>query len=155
MSGSRAEMFKGVHHVGITVSDLERSFEFYERLLGRLRDFSTESEGPELSRAVGVADAKLRFGFITLGSVHLEMLEYDNGGKQRYDLSNCDVGAAHVCFEVRDLREAMAALSEDGITFYSDPLDIEEGPLAGYSFVYFDDPDGVTLELFEHRTSGR
>ena len=41
----RAAMFKGVHHVGLTVSDLDRSFSFYERLLGRVRDFSTESEG--------------------------------------------------------------------------------------------------------------
>jgi catechol 2,3-dioxygenase-like lactoylglutathione lyase family enzyme len=150
----RASMFKGVHHVGLTVSDLDRSFAFYERLLGRVRDFSTESDGPILSRAVGVPNARLRFGFITLGSVHLELLEYRNQRRERYELANCDPGAPHVCFEVTDLREAMEALAEDGIAFYSDPLDIEEGPLAGCSFVYFDDPDGITLELFEHREQG-
>ena len=74
----RVGMFKGVHHVGLTVSDLDQSFAFYERLLGRLRDFSTESDGAILSKAVGVPDARLRFGFITLGSVHLELLEYQN-----------------------------------------------------------------------------
>jgi catechol 2,3-dioxygenase-like lactoylglutathione lyase family enzyme len=55
---------------------------------------------------------------------------------------------------VTDLKEAMAALAADGIRFYSEPLDIEEGPLAGYSFVYFDDPDGITLELFARRGEG-
>ena len=147
----RAAMFKGVHHVGLTVSDLDRSLAFYERLLGRVRDFSIESDGPVLSRAVGVPDARLKFGFITLGSVHLELLEYRNDRRDRYELANSDPGAPHVCFEVVDLREAMAALAEDGIRFYSEPFDIDEGPLAGYSFVYFDDPDGITLELFEHR----
>jgi len=149
---TRAEMFKGVHHVGLTVSDLERSFAFYEHLLGRVRDFSATSEGAELSRAVGVTEAHLRFGFITLGPVHLELLEYRNPRRERFELRNCDVGAAHVCFEVTDLRSAIAALAQDGISFYSEPVDIREGPLAGYSFVYFDDPDGITLELFEHRS---
>lgn len=147
----RAAMFRGVHHVGLTVSDLDHSLAFYERLVGRVRDFSTESEGPALSKAVGVPGARLRFGFITLGSLHLELLEYRNPRRDRYELANSDPGAAHVCFEVVDLRAAMESLAEDGVRFYSEPLDIEEGPLAGYSFVYFDDPDGITLELFEHR----
>lgn len=99
---------------------------------------------------MGVADAKLRFGFITVGSTHLEILEYRNPRRERFELANCDVGAPHVCFEVTDLEEAMTVLAEDGITFYSAPLHINEGPLSGYSFVYFDDPDGITLELFAH-----
>jgi len=86
--------------------------------------------------------------------VHLELLEYRNPRRERFELANSDPGAPHVCFEVADLAETMAALAEDGITFYSDPLDIDEGPLAGYSFVYFDDPDGITLELFAHRGEG-
>jgi catechol 2,3-dioxygenase-like lactoylglutathione lyase family enzyme len=147
----RQDLMMGIHHVGLTVSNLERSFTFYERLLGRVRDFSTESEGPELSKAVGVVDAHLRFGFITVGSVHLELLEYRNPRRDSYELSNADPGAPHVCFEVADLQSAMEALAADGIRFYSEPLDIDEGPLAGYSFVYFDDPDGITLELFARR----
>ena len=39
----RQDLMMGIHHVGLTVSNLERSFTFYERLLGRVRDFSTES----------------------------------------------------------------------------------------------------------------
>src|SRR5579875_1475394 len=121
----RASLFRGVHHVGLTVSDLDRSFAFYERLLGRVRDFTTESEGPVLSKAVGVPNAQLRFGFITMGSLHLELLEYRNPRRTQYELSNADPGAAHVCFEVSDLKEAMTTLAEEGIRFYSEPLEIE------------------------------
>jgi catechol 2,3-dioxygenase-like lactoylglutathione lyase family enzyme len=150
---NRAGAFLGVHHVGLTVSNFERSMEFYERLLGKVRDFDTESEGPELSKAVGVANASLHFGFISLGPVHLEILEYRNPRRDQYVLRNCDVGATHICFEVNDLRGLMSELASEGIEFYSDPIDIHDGPLAGYSFVYFDDPDGITLELFEHQKS--
>jgi len=148
---NRADVFQGVHHVGLTVSNFERSMEFYERLLGKVRDFDTESEGPELSKAVGVENASLHFGFISLGPVHLEILEYRNPRRDPYELRNCDVGATHICFEVSDLRGLMSELASEGIKFYSDPIDIHDGPLAGYSFVYFDDPDGITLELFEHQ----
>jgi catechol 2,3-dioxygenase-like lactoylglutathione lyase family enzyme len=150
---TRADAYRGVHHVGLTVSNFDRSMEFYERLLGRIRDFDTESEGPELSRAVGVENASLRFGFISMGPVHLEILEYRNPRRDRYELRNSDVGASHVCFEVNDLRGLMSELSGEGIVFYSDPIDILDGPLAGFSFAYFDDPDGITLELFEHQKS--
>lgn len=148
---TRAEAYRGIHHVGLTVSNLERSMEFYERLLGRVRDFATESEGPALSKAVGVENAFLRFGFISMGPVHLELIEYRNFRRDQYELRNCDVGASHVCFEVSDLRGLMNELSGEGIEFYSDPIDILDGPLEGFSFVYFDDPDGITLELFEHQ----
>jgi len=152
MSKSRSDMIVGVHHVGLTVRDVDRSLAFYESLLGRVRDFLVESEGEELGTAVGVANARLKFGFISLGSVHIELLEYRNERREAYELRNSDVGACHICFEVTDLAKAMESLGADGIEFYSAPLNIEEGPLAGYSFVYFDDPDGITLELFEHRT---
>lgn len=39
MTRTRREMITAVHHVGLTVSDFDRSMAFYERLLGRLREF--------------------------------------------------------------------------------------------------------------------
>lgn len=153
MDESHVESIVGLHHIGLTVKDLEQSLVFYENMLGTVRDFVVESAGEELSIAIGVPDARLKFAFLSLGSVHLELLEYHNERCQEYKLRNSDVGAAHVCFEVRNLPEAMRKLVASGIKFYSSPFRIEDGPLAGYSFVYFDDPDGITLELFEHPQS--
>jgi len=138
-----------LHHVGITVRDLEVSLEWYERVFGVTREFIAHGSGPELSAAVGIKDASLRFAFLRLGSAVVELLCYDNERDETFDRSNADVGSAHVCIDVPDLRAAYEDLSAKGVEFLAPPLDITEGPLAGCAFVYFKDPDGVTLELFQ------
>lgn len=138
-----------MHHVGITVRDLESSLQWYERTFGLTREFIAHGSGPELSTAVGVTDADLSFAFLRFGSCVLELLCYANERDDTFERSNADVGSAHVCIDVPDLRAAYEELRAKGITFFAPPLHIAEGPLAGCSFVYFKDPNGVTLELFE------
>jgi catechol 2,3-dioxygenase-like lactoylglutathione lyase family enzyme len=141
--------FGDVHHVGITVRDLDASLAWYERMFGLRPEFVAEGSGPELSTAVGVPEAKLRFAFLRFGSCVVELLHYDNERDDRAGRSNADVGSAHVCIDVPDLRAAYEDLLGKGVEFLSAPLDIPDGPLAGCSFVYFTDPNGVTLELFQ------
>ena len=139
--------FGDVHHVGITVRDLEKSLEWYERVFDVKREFIAEGTGPELARAVGVPDVRLRFAFLRFGSCVVELLCYDNERQETFDRSNADVGSAHVCIEVPDLQKAYDDLRSKGVEFLAPPLHIDDGPLAGGSFVYLKDPDGVTLEI--------
>ena len=89
----------------------------------------------------------LRFAFLRFGSCVLELLRYDNERQETFDRSNADVGSAHVCIEVPDLQKAYDDLQAKGIEFLAPPLHIDDGPLAGGAFVYFKDPNGVTLEV--------
>jgi catechol 2,3-dioxygenase-like lactoylglutathione lyase family enzyme len=139
--------FGDVHHVGITVRDLEKSLEWYERVFDVKREFIAAGTGPELARAVGVPDVRLRFAFLRFGSCVVELLCYDNERQETFDRSNADVGSAHVCIEVPDLQKAYDDLRSKGVEFLAPPLHIDDGPLAGGSFVYLKDPDGVTLEI--------
>jgi catechol 2,3-dioxygenase-like lactoylglutathione lyase family enzyme len=141
--------FGDMHHVGITVRDLEESLAWYERMFDVEREFVAHGSGPDLSVAVGVPDAELSFAFLRFGSCVVELLCYDNPREDSYERSNADVGSAHVCIDVPDLAAAYAALVEKGAEFLAPPLHIDDGPLAGCSFAYFRDPNGVTLELFE------
>jgi catechol 2,3-dioxygenase-like lactoylglutathione lyase family enzyme len=141
--------FGDMHHVGITVRDLEASLAWYERMFGLKPEFVAHGSGPELSAAVGVPDAELRFAFLRFGSCVVELLHYDNDREDSFDRSNADVGSAHVCIDVPDLRAAYEDLRSKGVEFLSAPLHIGDGPLEGCSFVYFKDPNGVTLELFQ------
>lgn len=138
-----------MHHVGITVRDLESSLQWYERTFGLTREFIAHGSGPELSTAVGVKDADLSFAFLRFGSCVLELLCYANEREDTFERSNADVGSAHVCIDVPDVHAAYEDLRAKGIEFLAPPLFIADGPLAGCSFVYFKDPNGVTLELFE------
>lgn len=141
--------FGDMHHVGITVRDLEASLAWYEQTFGLKPEFIAHGFGPELSRAVGVPDANLRFAFLRFGSCVVELLCYDNEREDNLGRSNADVGSAHVCIDVPDLQAAYEDLLAKGVEFLAPPLRIADGPLQGCSFVYFKDPNGVTLELFQ------
>jgi len=138
-----------MHHVGITVRDLEESLQWYERMFDVQREFIVEGSGPELSKALRVPDAKLRFGFLRFGTCVLELLCYDNEREDHYHRSNADVGSTHVCIDVPDLDAAYQDLQTKGVEFFTAPQYIDEGPLAGSRWAYFKDPNGVTLELWQ------
>jgi catechol 2,3-dioxygenase-like lactoylglutathione lyase family enzyme len=143
---------KALHHVGITVKDLEASIRFYHDLLGL--EFSNEPspwfEGEELSTAVGVPHAALRQVSLLLGDTTLELLEYKSPPSEMTEpLKSNNLGASHVAFLVDDIAAKKAELEEKGIEFYSDVNLVDEGVLAGWRWVYFEDPDGYPLELVE------
>jgi catechol 2,3-dioxygenase-like lactoylglutathione lyase family enzyme len=135
----------GVHHTGITVSDLDRSIEFYGRL-GFEPDEVLIEEGEEVERGVGVPGAKLR-STILLGpsGSRLELIQYLEPAGAPSAHPNNGIGAAHICLEVEDVDAAVAELREHGVEFLTDPITHE----AGIRWVYAKDPDGVTAELLQ------
>lgn len=143
---------KGLHHVGITVKDLDASIRFYHDVLGLA--FSNEPspwfDHPDLGGAVGVPGAVLRQVSLLLGDTTLELLQYRNppSGRPSPPLSN-EIGACHVGFQVDDIHAKKAELEAKGVEFFSDVNVVDEGVLAGWRWVYFGDPDGYPLELVE------
>lgn len=139
--------FGDLHHVGITVRDLEESLEWYQRVFDVKHEFIAEASGPEIAQAVGVPNADFRFAFLRFGSTVVELLCYSNDSDKSNTRSNSDVGSAHVCIHVNDVQASYEALVAKGVEFLSEPVKVTEGPLCGATFVYFKDPNGVTLEL--------
>jgi catechol 2,3-dioxygenase-like lactoylglutathione lyase family enzyme len=143
---------KGLHHVGITVKDLDASIRFYHDVLGL--EFSNEPspwfDGEGLGAAVGVPGAALRQVSLALGDTMLELLEYKSPPSETTGpLGSNSFGASHVGFLVDDIETKTAELEAMGIEFYSDINLVDEGVLAGWRWVYFEDPDGYPLELVE------
>jgi catechol 2,3-dioxygenase-like lactoylglutathione lyase family enzyme len=143
----------GVHHTGLVVKDLERSIRFYHDLLG-LEFYSEPTpwfSGPDLARGVGVPDAELRTVMFWVGEHStLELLEYRNPPQEATrPVPNSRLGAAHVCFKVEDVWAKKAELEAKGVEFYGDVNVVDDGPLAGWRWVYFSDPDGLALELVQ------
>lgn len=140
---------RGIQHVGVPVKSLERSLAFYRDVFGLEPEFTHTGEGDVLSAGVGVPDAKLTLAFLQLGNTYLELLEYHTPRDELYGKANCDVGAVHVCFQVDDIQASYAELLERGVECFSAPILIDDGPLGGTWFLYFKDPDGITLEFFQ------
>jgi catechol 2,3-dioxygenase-like lactoylglutathione lyase family enzyme len=143
---------KAIHHIGITVPDLERAIDFYHGVLGL--EFSSEPspvfDDPGLGPAVGVLDANLRQVCLRCGDSLVELLEYTQPEPpNRVPLPPNGIGAAHLAFRVDDIESAKADLEAKGVQFLSPIQYVDSGVLAGWRWVYFHDPDGNTLELVE------
>lgn len=141
-----------LHHTGFTVSSLDDSVAFYRDLLGCEVVATQEKEGGYLAAIVGYPDAHVRMAHLRVpGGEHVvELFEYlkPEGGKA--DVTPRNVGASHLCFIVDDLNGLYDRLRAGGVdSFVSPPVEVDTGINRGGSALYFRDPDGITVELFQ------
>jgi catechol 2,3-dioxygenase-like lactoylglutathione lyase family enzyme len=79
----------------------------------------------------------------------LEVVQYLSQAGPPGDPATNRAGNAHLCLMVDDLNGAYEELSRLGVPFKSPPVHITSGPNEGGWVVYFLDPDGFTVELFQ------
>lgn len=144
-------MIQGVHHTCITVTDLERSIAFYRDVLGLELILTEESErsGDDRSKALGVAKAQVKLAILRAGDAQVELIEYVTAQGRPYDRNNNDVGAMHIAFHVSDVDAVYQRMLDQGVRFTSPPATIPAGPMEGWRWTYFFDPDGVSLEIIQ------
>lgn len=144
---------RSVHHTAIIVKDLDRSIYFYHDVLGLplSQEPSGWMEGESLAKGVGVPGARLRNALLRVGSdATLELLEYANrpAGNDTPIQQNY-LGAMHIAFRVDDIAATKRELESHGVEFMAEVGAFDKGALAGWRWVYFRDPDGISLELVE------
>ena len=143
-------MVTGIHHVEMVVKDLERSIVFYRDLMG-LEVMSRHAETEVDSQAMGLAgeEVRLKWAFLRAGNDLLELHQYLSPVGKPLSRRNCDVGPGHVTFEVADIEKLHRTLVQKGVRFNREPQWIEEGRTKGARWVYMQDPDGITVELYQ------
>ncbi len=141
----------GVDHTSFTVSNLERSLEFYIGLLGCELLWRRDISDKYFRDIVGIPDCVVKAAHLRLpGTSHkLELFEYVEPRGAATDLPTHHPGSAHVSFLVDDLPTLYASLVEKGVRFRSAPIAIDHGANAGGYAVYLLDPDGIAVELFQ------
>ena len=122
----------GMAHIQLTVSDMERSTRFYERLLHFL-DMKTIVKSPEVFYCVGG-----RTG-VTISAA--------DPGLRGQSFHQRQPGLHHFCFRARS-REDVDAIhriaTELSAHIVHPPR--EDGFAPGYYSVLFEDPDGIRIE---------
>jgi lactoylglutathione lyase len=146
----------GVWHFSFTVSDLERSLDFYVDLLGLELVHRQTQDNAYTRRLVGYPDAHLRVAQLAVPgqprgySTHdLELVEYVRPRGVRSDVNMYNPGAAHMAFTVPDAHAEYERLIGAGVEFVSSPNLIQAGVNTGGYTCYFRDPDLIVLELVQ------
>lgn len=107
--------FSVVNHVGITVSNLEKSIEFYETLTGKKISNKDEIGGKRMAQTQGLDDTLIRYANLHLDNINIDILEYVEPKSTKANYSNEQISAMHLCFEVDDIEAAIARMKEIGL----------------------------------------
>lgn len=131
-------MFEKIDHVGIAVSDLEKSIAFYKDQLGL--DF----KGTEV-----VDEQKVKVAFFPVGESKLELLQpTDPEGPVGKFIEKKGEGVHHLSFRVSNIEEKLKNLKDQGVAL------IDEEPRYGaggakIAFLHPKSTGGVLVELCE------
>lgn len=126
-------MLLRIHHAAIICSDYERSKRFYTEVLG-LRVIAENLRAERQSWKLDLA--------LPDGS-QIELFSFPNP-PQRPSRPEAQ-GLRHLSFAVRDVVQCKHALEAQGVAVEAVRVD----EYTGQRFVFFADPDGLPLELYE------
>ena len=137
-----------VSHLGICVSDLERSVRFYCDGLG-FELVQSHTVGDEFGRLMGLDDVVLQSRFVRRDGVSVELLHFDSPGHSGEALPRPmnRLGITHLSLRVDDLDAMAATIESFGGTVLEATRTTFGAPGASLDFVYCTDPDGVRIEL--------
>ncbi len=140
-----------MHHIGITVADVDRSLRFWRSFLGVEERWRRILDAPYLGRITGYPDVRIDAAVIDLpGGMLLEILNYLVDDKTPNSPATANPANVHICIEVEDIDSMWNRAVTSGATPVSPgPVDITAGPNKGVRAGYLRDPDGITLELFQ------
>ena len=141
-----------VHHLRLTVTDVERSRAFYTELLGF--QIAMDAPPPADDPHHDLATDLLQDGIVMVnGDLLLGLRPVDaERASDRFDPFRC--GLDHLSFAVAgraELEAALQAFEERGV----EHSDITDLPPFGIAVLPFKDPDGVALEAHRPAVAGR
>lgn len=136
----------GLRHVGISVSDIQRSLRFYEAL-GFTKLFLLDRSEEFIGRITGYEGAHIKIAMLDGHGLRVELLEYlkPKGipvvNRQRYH-----AGELHFCLDADPMGMLNVQLCEHAKLIGW--ATIPDGPQMGAEVKYFEGPDGEIIELF-------
>ena len=126
-------MLNRIHHAAIICSEYEVSKRFYTEILG----LQVLAENYRADRTSYKLDLALPDGS------QLELFSFENApARPSYPEAR---GLRHLAFEVDDVQACKRALEASGVAVQ----DIRLDEYTNKRFVFFADPDGLPLELYE------
>jgi glyoxylase I family protein len=122
-----------IDHVSINLVDVEKSLDFYGRILGLKQQ-----------QTVDCGEFDITYFSLPDGS-RLELFDY-HGKNRNLPREESEAGLRHLAFQVEDVAAHEAVLRVEGVKITLPTCDL---PNLGARVLLFLDPNGVTLEFCE------
>ena len=136
-------------HLGICVSDLDRSMRFYCDGLG-FEPGDHHAIGNPFARLMDLDEVALRSQFVHRDGVSIELLQFDRPGHtgDRGRRPMTQLGLTHLSLRVSDVDGIAARVRDHGGAVHDETrTTFPGGDAPVMDFVYCTDPDGVRIEL--------
>src|ERR1043166_7670120 len=148
-------LVKGVDSIGLTVSDLDRSVEFYSTVLHFQKVSEAETDGDRYEHLTGVFGLHTRTARMRLGEEYIELTEFlsPHGRPAPADARSNDRWFQHIAIIVSDMDRAYQWLREHKVQHASPGpqlLPAWNPNAGGIRAFYFRDPDGHPLEVIQY-----
>ena len=139
---------KTIRHIGIVVTDLEKSLLFYRDILGLSVQRDMLEQGEFIDSISNLKNVKVRTIKMSADDGNLvELLWYKShprkpGGEKEI----CKIGVSQVAFTVEDIDYEYKRLKEKGVKFHCPP---QISPDNRAKVTFCRDPEGNPIELVE------
>jgi len=155
---AEANGLTGLHHFGLTVTDLDRTVDFYTRIVGfEFRSADRYIFDESLSPALFGEEYAQRFqgrvesniAVLELGGVRVEFIQFVNPQVRPYHGDFGTAGSPNLALQVSDLVSVRTRLEEAGVAFRWEGSIFTESGFRPWQWCFFRDPDGIVVELVE------
>jgi catechol 2,3-dioxygenase-like lactoylglutathione lyase family enzyme len=147
-----AQFVKSVETVGMTVSDMDRSVDFFAKVLSFEKLSDIEVHGKEYETLRGLFGVRMRVVRMSLGEEAIELTQYlaPEGRPIPADWRSNDHAFQHIAIVVSDMNEAYQRLRAHKVRHAStapQTIPASNKAAAGIRAFYFKDPDGHNFEI--------
>jgi len=154
LRSSAAPLVEQVGAIGMTVSDMDSSVDFYSRVLSFEKVSDVEVAGDEYERLQGVFGLRMRVVRMRLGDEFIELTEYltPKGRPIPVDSRSNDRWFQHIAIITSDMDQAYALLRRQKVEHAStgpQRLPDWNKNAGGIKAFYFRDPDKHWLEVLQ------
>jgi predicted enzyme related to lactoylglutathione lyase len=137
-------------HFSLSVSDIDRSLEFFRQVLGYELQFVADDLTDEIARITGRPGLVCRL--VQLAGPRppaIELIEFHDDGEVPSSSSG-PIPMAHIAYEVSNIDIALEACRRAGAELLGEVVEFPEGRCA-----YVREPGGAVVEFEEARDRGR
>ena len=148
-------MVERIYHVGLTVSDLDRSIAFYRDILGLEFQGEIFMAGEETDRLFRMKDTKARVAYLNgskaIEAPPIELIQFVDNKVKKVKGNLFTTSISEVCFYTDDIERVYNSLIENHVECLSEQqyFDFRANELGESRAFFFRDPDGIVLEMMQ------